>query len=126
MKKLLLAGVLFAQASTAQTVTVQIPEVHDTIDDIMELSNPACLINGRVKVLRDEVSSRSSYRFVDDIQIKPEWFKWEKECEQFHHNHFTDFEVPNLHRFHINQSVVITYVKENNNWSIMSVLPGGF
>ncbi|MEK9894865.1 MAG: hypothetical protein VW518_00380, partial [Burkholderiaceae bacterium] len=75
MKKLLFAGLLLAQAGFSQDHFM-----HDRLDDIMEISNPACLINGVVKVVRDEVSSRGSYRYVDEIRIKPEWFKWEDEC----------------------------------------------
>ena len=119
MRNILLASLLFAHASTGQEHFM-----HDTVDDIMEISNPACLINGVVRAT--EYNHEITYRYVDNVKIKPEWYKWGKECDQFKHNHFTDYEVPDLERFHLNQSVTITYVKTRDNWIIQSVLPGGF
>ena len=119
MRYFLLAGLLFAHASTGQEHFM-----HDSIDDIMEISNPACLINGVIRAT--EYNHELTYRYVDNVKIKPEWYKWGKECEQFSHNHFTDYEVPDLDRFHLNTRVTITYVKTRDNWIIQSVLPGEF
>lgn len=83
-----------------------------------------CIIKGKVKLVNDKVSSRLKYRYVDVKEISPLSNEWEKDCEQFQHNHYTDFEVPGLYNFHINQNVVVRYVYGRQIWYIDSVHAG--
>ena len=119
---------IFSKAS-AQTITVNIPDygMHDSIADIMEVSNPICYIDGKitkVKVDTDchECDARSYLQMVD-IEIYPQYYMWEDTCSQFQHNHFTDYEVPQLHRWHTGTVVRVTYLNANSNWTIYDVSP---
>ena len=100
---------------------------HDSIHDIMELSNPICYIDGkitRVDVDTDchECDARS-YLQMADIVITPQFYMWENTCSQFQHNHFTDYEVPQLHNWHLGTWVRVTYLNERDNWTIFDVSP---
>lgn len=118
-----------ADTVNGQTVTVNIPDyaMHDSIEDIMEVSNPICYIDGKitkVKVDTDchECDARSYLQMVD-IEIYPQYYMWEDTCSQFQHNHFTDYEVPQLHKWHMGTVVRVTYLNENSNWTIYDVSP---
>lgn len=100
---------------------------HDSIHDIMELSNPICYIDGKttkVDVVTDchECEQRSYLQMVD-IEIYPQYYMWEHTCSQFQHNHFTDYEVPELHNWHTGTWVRVTYLHEGDNWTIYNVSP---
>ena len=100
---------------------------HDSVQDIMELSNPICYIDGKitkVKVDTDchECDARSYLQMVD-IEITPQYYMWENTCSQFQHNHFTDYEVPQLHKWHTGTWVRVTYLNSESNWTIYNVSP---
>lgn len=95
---------------------------HEDVHTIMEQSNPACYITGIIKHV-DYKNGHNGYRRLEDIKIEPEYFIWEKECEQFQHNHFTDFEVPKLWTWHLNTTVRVKYIHQNSNWFIHEVFP---
>ena len=107
-----------------QTITVNIPErgMHDTVHEIMEQSNPSCYITGTISHVKMD-NGRNGYRQLKNIVIEPEYYIWEQECDQFKHNHFTDFEVPKLHQWHLNSLVRVQYIKGNGNWFIHNVVP---
>ena len=111
---------------SAQTITVNLPSGymndHMTVHEIMEQSNPSCYIEGRISHVRME-NGRNGYRQLKDIEITPEYYIWEDLCQQFQHNHFTDFEVPKLHQWHIDTVVRVQYINANSNWHIHSVVP---
>ena len=107
----------------AQTITVNIPSgMHESVHQIMEQSNPSCYITGTISHVKMD-NGRNGYRQLKNIVIEPEYFIWEKECEQFKHNHFTDFEVPKLHQWHLNSLVRVQYIKGDGNWFIYNVVP---
>lgn len=114
---------IFVNAS-AQTVAVSLPSgyMHDSVHEIMEASNPACYIEGRIKHV-DYKNGHNGYRQLEDIEITPEYYIWEDTCKQFEHNHFTDFEVPKLHQWHLNTTVRVKYINANDNWYIHDVTP---
>jgi len=80
-----------------------------------------CVIKGNVKYIKDKATR---YRYVDVKEISPLDIEWKKDCEQFQHNHYTDFEVPGLYKFHINQNVIVKYVYGQSIWYIDSVYAG--
>jgi len=118
---MILCTLAIVMEASAQTMD------HDSIHDIMEVSNPICYIDGKitkVKVDTDchECDARSYLQMVD-IEIYPQYYMWEDTCSQFQHNHFTDYEVPQLHKWHIGTVVRVTYLNANSNWTIYDVSP---
>lgn len=115
---------IFGSAS-AQTITVNIPDYgmnHDTVHEIMEQSNPSCYIEGEISHVKMD-NGRNGYRQLKNIRITPEYYIWEDTCKQFEHNHFTDFEVPKLHQWHLKTTVRVQYINSNSNWYIHNVVP---
>lgn len=100
---------------------------HDSIHDIMELSNPICYIDGKTTKVDVETDchecEQRSYLQMVDIVITPQYYMWEHTCSQFQHNHFTDYEVPQLHKWHTGTWVRVTYLNSNSNWTIYNVSP---
>ena len=118
---MILCALMLVREASAQTMD------HDSIHDIMEVSNPICYIDGKitkVKVDTDchECDARSYLQMVD-TEIYPQFYIWEDTCSQFQHNHFTDYEVPQLHKWHIGTVVRVTYLNNNSNWTIYDVSP---
>lgn len=113
-----------ADTVNAQTITVNIPDyaMHETVHEIMEQSNPSCYIEGRISHVRMD-NGRNGYRQLKDVEITPEYYIWEDLCQQFQHNHFTDFEVPKLHQWHVDTVVRVQYINANSNWHIHNVVP---
>jgi len=110
----------FSVAANAQTISVNMP--HESVHEIMEKSNPSCYITGTIGHVKME-NGRGGYRQLKNISIKPEYYIWEQECSQFEHNHYTDFEVPKLHQWHLNTIVRVQYIKGNGTWAIHNVTP---
>ena len=98
-------------SASGQTVNL-----HDSVDEIMKASNPACYITGTIQ-------QKEGYRQLQNIQIEPEYYIWKDECKQFEHNHYTDFEVPKLHIWHLNTLVRVQYIKGTDTWFIHNVTP---
>lgn len=115
---------LYTGFAKSQTITVNIPDhaMHESVHEIMEQSNPACYITGTISHVRMD-NGRNGYRQLKDIEIEPEYYIWEDTCKQFEHNHFTDFEVPKLHQWHLNTLVKVKYINANSNWYIHDVSP---
>ena len=118
-----------ADTVNAQTVTVNIPDygMHDSVHEIMEVSNPMCYIDGRITKVRIDQDCHEcidlSYLQMVDIVITPQYYIWEDTCSQFQHNHFTDYEVPELHKWHMGTWVRVSYLHEGDTWSIYDVSP---
>ena len=118
-----------ADTVNAQTVTVNIPDygMHDSVHEIMEVSNPMCYIDGKITKVRVDQDCHEcldlSYLQMADIEIYPQYYIWEDTCSQFQHNHFTDYEVPQLHKWHMGTWVRVTYLHEGDNWTIYNVSP---
>lgn len=114
---------VFSKAS-AQTVTVNIPDygMHESVHEIMEASNPSCYIEGEISHVKMD-NGRNGYRQLKNVKIIPEYYIWEDTCQQFKHNHFTDFEVPKLHQWHLKTIVRVQYINANSNWHIHNVVP---
>jgi len=118
-----------ADTVNAQTVTVNIPDygMHDSVHEIMEVSNPMCYIDGRITKVRVDQDCHEcidlSYLQMVDIVITPQYYIWEDTCSQFQHNHFTDYEVPELHKWHMGTWVRVSYLHEGDIWSIYDVSP---
>lgn len=113
-----------ADTVNAQTITVNIPDyaMHESVHEIMEQSNPSCYIEGEISHVKMD-NGRNGYRQLKNIKIIPEYYIWEDTCKQFEHNHFTDFEVPKLHQWHLKTIVRVQYINANSNWHIHSVTP---
>ena len=121
------AVMVFCALMLVREASAQEFGMHDSISDIMEVSNPICYIDGKitkVKVDTDchECDARSYLQMVD-IEIYPQYYMWEDTCSQFQHNHFTDYEVPQLHKWHTGTVVRVTYLNANSNWTIYDVSP---
>jgi len=117
---------VIASIANAQTITVTIPErgMHDSVHEIMESSNPACYIEGTIGHVRDNVNGRNGYRQLKNVSISPEYYIWEDLCNmQFQHNHYTDFDVPKLHRWHLNTTLRVKYIFDNQTWVIHEMFP---
>lgn len=94
---------------------------HDSVDDIMSVSNPACYVHGVVTVY--EHDHEFSFRYLEQIEIEPQYYTWADRCLQFVENQFTDYEIPRLWDFLPDQEVTVLYIYADDNWHVDSVLP---
>lgn len=80
-----------------------------------------CMIHGVVDEV--EYNHEMNYKYLSDIVVEPDYYIWSEKCDQFYENHFTEYEIPELRKFHNGISLTVTYLEVPGNWEVYSVSP---
>jgi len=111
-------GIIMPILSSAQS---DYDIMHDSVHQIMMESNAACYVRGELKY--DTSHAERTFKYLDDITVEPQYYIWAEKCEQMYDNHYTSFNYPELNKFHYNLDITITWIEDENGWTVHSIAP---